>query len=136
MEITNELSKEIKNKVETKLQSSGVFKKLQNKLKDGIKFAKEEIKSNKKNEKLEELRNNSFSKKDENEKEALKRIYKYLSEHGFSWTLSVLEFETQIKSNLNPSEHKVLERKGYSEVCEITADEFNANDFIISIEDL
>ena len=136
MEIPNELSDDIKKEVESKLQNNGVFKKLQNKIKDGIKYAKEEIKTNKQNLNLEKIRNNAFSKKDENERESLSRIYKYLSEHGLSWTLSVLEYETNIQSGLQKAEHKVLERKGYSEVYEITAEEFNANDFIISVKDL
>ena len=136
MEIPNELSDDIKKEVESKLQNNGVFKNLQNKIKDGIKYAKEEIKTNKQNLNLEKIRNNAFSKKDENERESLNRIYKYLSEHGLSWTLSVLEYETNIQSGLQKAEHKVLERKGYSEVYEITAEEFNANDFIISVKDL
>ena len=135
MEIPSDLSDEIKGKVQEKLENNGVLSNIKNKLIHGLKIAKEEIQSKSKNETLESLKINKFASKNQIEQDSLNRIFKYLSQHGYTWTLSVLQSETGIKPD-ETNIKKQLEKNSNADVAIITKEEFNDNEFIISISEL
>ena len=138
MEIPSGLSDEIKKKIQERMNKSGAAGKLRKRVSDGIKLAKEEIKTSKKNNELDKYSRKTYFESNKNENEALQRIFTFLQEKGYDWTLSVLENETNIKpeSTKTPRNERILERSGYSKVFEISKDEFEENDYIINVKNL
>lgn len=143
MELPQELGDEIRNKLEKKMKSNGSMKKITERVKDGVKKAKMQIKQNNFDEKLFI---SPLEGKDSNEYIAIQRILKYLASSGYEWTLAAIQDEIGLPlEKLNqeqpkPSKHKNNETKPKQKIkdnsIKIEKSDFEVNNYIVSVNDL
>lgn len=147
MELPSELSDEIKGKLEKKMKSNGSFKKINSRIKDGIKKSKDQIKNKQTDE---PLYISPLEGKNQNEYEALQRIYKYLVDKGLEWTFSSLQDELNLtkdkldqkaskndkQENNKPKAAPKPTKKVKDKSIPITKSEFSENNYIVSVTEL